>query len=325
MTEIGGTEIREMRKDIVALRAQLAAEKEAHADTYKAYRAAIKAASDHSENAHAEKGRGDDLADKWRIALRERDTARAERDAAVARNIILHQQKTAEAEAARVDRVPVADYYHRVREVLEKHGVAEAVRDEVRDLPGWDGTEGGYKPGLQTTTFAYREDLVKAEAERDAAITRAESAELGCDIAYRREPTQEEGDAHEDKQHQSMGPDLPTGECFVAMGGWTGRRCRQCGRWVWGGPTACVVCVEKAARDELGIQLAAQSERLRKAMACAASLARLSEAVGSAKILSKGNARVVTPPGIDLDAAQADAVAALAALDAVPGDTLERP
>lgn len=102
-------------------------------------------------------------------------------------------------------------------------------------------------PGCQRHWAERNAELVR---ERDVAIARAESAELGCDIAYRREPTQEEGDAHEDKQHQSMGPELATGECFVAMGGWTGRRCRHCGWWVWGGPTVCVVCVERAERDE---------------------------------------------------------------------------
>lgn len=151
----------------------------------------------------------------------------------------------------------------------------------------------------------------KAETETEEAVRRAESDELGCDIAYRREPTQEEGDAHEDKQHQST--DLPTGECFVAMGGWTGRRCRHCARWVWGGPTACAVCVERASRDELGIQLAACQERLRLAMAC-----------------------VVAGDALDVELSQADIVdgrlhvydkrsayqKARAALDAVPGDAL---
>jgi hypothetical protein len=72
----------------------------------------------------------------------------------------------------------------------------------------------------------------------DALEKRAESAELGCAIAYKREPTQAEGDAHDG----NMGV---RGECFVAMGGWTGRRCRVCRRWVWGGPTACAGCVAK--------------------------------------------------------------------------------
>lgn len=73
---------------------------------------------------------------------------------------------------------------------------------------------------------------------------RAESAELGCDIAYRREPTQAEGDAHEGATHAD-GRRFPDGECFVPMGGWTGRRCRVCRRWTWGGPTACAVCVAR--------------------------------------------------------------------------------
>lgn len=71
-----------------------------------------------------------------------------------------------------------------------------------------------------------------------------------CDIAYRREPTQAEGDAAE-----ASGV-ARNGECFVVMGGWTGRsgwtgrRCRACGRWVWGGPTACEGCVRREERDE---------------------------------------------------------------------------
>lgn len=119
---------------------------------------------------------------RWRVAEHDLAQARsevarltAERDAAVARNIILYQQKTEEAEAARVDRVPVADYYQRVRKVLEDHGVDEAILDEVRDLPGWDGTEGGYNPGLTTTTFVYREDLDKVSAERDALHAEVEA------------------------------------------------------------------------------------------------------------------------------------------------------
>ncbi len=92
-------------------------------------------------------------------------------------------------------------------------------------------------------------------ADRDAAaaiaagVARAESAELGCEIAYRREPTQAEGDAHEYRHEQSMGPAHGSGECFVSMGGWTGHRCRICSRWVWGGQTACVACVAENAAE----------------------------------------------------------------------------
>lgn len=75
------------------------------------------------------------------------------------------------------------------------------------------------------------------DAARAFAL-RAESAEMGCEIAYRREPTEAEAEAFAD------GAD----ETFVPMGGWTARRCRVCSRWVFGGPTACVRCVE---RDEV--------------------------------------------------------------------------
>jgi hypothetical protein len=85
--------------------------------------------------------------------------------------------------------------------------------------------------------------LGQVRTERDEALSRAESAELGCEIAYKREPTQAEGDAYD----RNMGV---IGECFVAMGGWTGRRCRACGCWVWGGPTACERCVRREERDE---------------------------------------------------------------------------
>jgi hypothetical protein len=80
-----------------------------------------------------------------------------------------------------------------------------------------------------------------------ALAKRAESAELGCEIAYRREPTQADGDAHEGGE-----PAHAKGECFVAMGGWTGRRCRACARWVWGGPTACDRCVGREEREDTG-------------------------------------------------------------------------
>ena len=101
------------------------------------------------------------------------------------------------------------------------------------------------------------ESEVGRTAKRLAEATqRAESAELGCDIAYKREPTQAEGDAHEYEQHESMGPVRKTGECFVSMGGWTGNRCRLCSRWVWGGPTACERCVAREERDALREELA---------------------------------------------------------------------
>ena len=88
-------------------------------------------------------------------------------------------------------------------------------------------------------TRAEREAL---HADLDDAERRAEAAELGCEIAYRREPTQAEGDAHEYRHDQSMGASECIGECHVPMGNHHGHRCR-CGLWVWGGPTVCVKCV----------------------------------------------------------------------------------
>lgn len=73
-----------------------------------------------------------------------------------------------------------------------------------------------------------------------------DSLRLGCEIAYRREPTQAEGDAYEFRYDQSMGASHGTAECFVPMGSHHGWRC-TCGAWVWGGPTICQRCVDREA------------------------------------------------------------------------------
>ncbi len=86
-------------------------------------------------------------------------------------------------------------------------------------------------------------DALSGEAD---AVRRAESAELGCEIAYRREPTQAEGDVHEYRHEQSMGASEAIRECHVPMGNHHGHRC-LCGRWVWGGPTVCQRCVDAEA------------------------------------------------------------------------------
>lgn len=78
------------------------------------------------------------------------------------------------------------------------------------------------------------------------------SLRMAVEIAQRREPTQAEGDAHEWRKPSGApddGGDGPPDECYVPAGGWTGRRCRVCNRWVWGGPTACVGCVTLAERE----------------------------------------------------------------------------
>jgi hypothetical protein len=58
-----------------------------------------------------------------------------------------------------------------------------------------------------------------------------------------REPTQQEGEIWEGATHVT-GETFPRGQCWVPNGGWTGRRCRSCKRWVWGGPNACTECVK---------------------------------------------------------------------------------
>jgi hypothetical protein len=48
--------------------------------------------------------------------------------------------------------------------------IYEAVIEKVRALDGWDGTEGGFAPGLETTTYVLRErfDAEKARADDEA-------------------------------------------------------------------------------------------------------------------------------------------------------------
>lgn len=104
---------------------------------------------------------------------------------------------------------------------------------------GQDGPD-GWRPGETAI-----DSLIRI---REELLQRVEAAELGCDIAYKREPTQSEGDAHE-----WMGA---KGTCFVTMGGWTGNRCRVCSKWVWGGPTACNACIAQEARDKFASVLA---------------------------------------------------------------------
>ena len=84
-------------------------------------------------------------------------------------------------------------------------------------------------------------DASKARSEASDAMARAESAELGCEIAYRREPTPAEGEAY---AHQMCEGAIV--EAHVPMGNWHGHRC-TCGKWVWGGGTVCQRCVDAQA------------------------------------------------------------------------------
>lgn len=107
-------------------------------------------------------------------------------------------------------------------------------------------------------------DALSGEAD---AVSRAESAELGCEVAYRREPTQAEGDAHEYRHDQSMGASECIRECHVSMGNHHGHRC-LCGRWVWGAPTVCQRCVDAEAvktallRADTAAKVAVEWEKL---------------------------------------------------------------
>jgi hypothetical protein len=61
-----------------------------------------------------------------------------------------------------------------------------------------------------------------------------QSMRLGCELAYQRQPTGAEGNAHEYHEEQSMGASHASGECFVPAGSWRGKRCALCSGWMWG-------------------------------------------------------------------------------------------
>lgn len=61
----------------------------------------------------------------------------------------------------------------------------------------------------------------------------------------RREPTADEADQCEGKSQDPDSPSLSEGECFVPLGGWTGRRCVDCRKWTFGGPTRCLLCASR--------------------------------------------------------------------------------
>jgi hypothetical protein len=106
---------------------------------------------------------------------------------------------------------------------------------------------------------AERWGLEPPQSALAAALACAEAAETGCEIAYRREPTQAEGDAHE--LPPLAGGDVPS-ECHVPMGNHHGHRCR-CGTWVWGGPTVCQRCVDAEA-IKIALEWRAEADRLRR-------------------------------------------------------------
>lgn len=90
------------------------------------------------------------------------------------------------------------------------------------------------------------EQMSRVRGALEEVTSLIDSLRLGCEIAYLREPTQAEGDAHEYRNDQSMGASYGANECFVPMGGHHGWKC-NCGTWVWGGPTVCQRCVDREA------------------------------------------------------------------------------
>jgi hypothetical protein len=116
--------------------------------------------------------------------------------------------------------------------------------------------------GVTTSEATTNDQIVEQAAEIKRLRSAIDAAELGCEIAYRREPTQAEGDAHE----------LPLvegeiGRCHVPMGNHHGSRC-HCGIWVWRGATVCQRCAYaeavKAAllRADTATKVAAEWEKL---------------------------------------------------------------
>jgi hypothetical protein len=105
------------------------------------------------------------------------------------------------------------------------------------------------------------EQMTRVRDALEDVTSLIDSLRLGCEIAYRREPTQAEGDAHEYRHDQSMGASECIRECHVPMGNHHGHRC-PCGRWVWGGPTVCQRCVGAEA-VKIALEWKSEAERLR--------------------------------------------------------------
>jgi hypothetical protein len=106
------------------------------------------------------------------------------------------------------------------------------------------------------------EQMTRVRSAMEDVTSLVDSLRLGCEIAYQREPTQEEGDAFEHRHDQSMGASHGSDECFVPMGNHHGWKCK-CGTWVWGGPTVCQRCVDAEA-VKIALEWKAEADRLRK-------------------------------------------------------------
>ena len=128
----------------------------------------------------------------------------------------------------------------------------------------------------------------KAPADILALVAEVRQLQQALSITCEREPSKREGDAYEDKHEVSMGPVYPTGECFVARGGWTGQRCRRCTRWVWGGPTACERCVAEEERDAARSEANVLREKLEWQGACTKALMESQERLATEVVRLRG-------------------------------------
>ena len=100
------------------------------------------------------------------------------------------------------------------------------------------------------------EQVARVRSALEDVASLIDSLRLGCEIAYRREPTQAEGDAYELTRHEGA-----IRECHVPMGNHHGHRC-PCGLWVWGGPTVCQRCVGTEA-VKIAMEWKSELDRLR--------------------------------------------------------------
>jgi len=115
-----------------------------------------------------------DLANEVDRLNAENERLKDERDAAVARNIHLHTR----VEEERALRVPVADIVLGVLRILDTAKTVDDIRAAVEDIPGWDGTEGGYYPGCQTSHFIARDVY-----DKDLAALRVEAPRRYVELA----------------------------------------------------------------------------------------------------------------------------------------------
>lgn len=111
------------------------------------------------------------------------------------------------------------------------HPDVRNAREQTRLARDWLAQEKAHSERLQDSVYELRSKVTKLEL---------------------REPTQAEGDAAEGKPDET-GRVWAVGSCWL---GRTGRRCLDCKRWTWGGPTRCERCAELAEVTRLTATIA---------------------------------------------------------------------